>query len=95
MHDPARQIFKHITSDGEVKKDVRASKLAKKLAKDVKKVSGDIVLKKLEEENESKESKFDKDVSFNFITKKMDEIAIIDDDNSKFRAELANLTVEN
>ena len=48
MHDPARQIFKHITSDGEVKKDVRASKLAKKLAKDVKKVSGDIVLKKRE-----------------------------------------------
>ena len=93
--DPARQIFKHITSDGEVKKDVRASKLAKKLAKDVKKVSGDIVLKKMKEEKESKQSKFDKDVSFNFITKKMDEIAIIDDDNSKFRAELANLTVEN
>ena len=93
--DPARQIFKHINSDGELKKDVRASKLTKKLVKDVKKVSGDIVLKKMEEEKESKQSKFDKDVSFNFITKKMDEIAIIDDDNSKFRAELANLTVEN
>ena len=90
--DPARQIFKHINSDGEVKKDVRASKLAKKLAKDVKKVSGDIVLKKMKEE---KESKFDKDACFNFLTKKMDEIAVIDDDSSKFRAELANLTVEN
>ena len=93
--DPARQIFKHITSDGEVKKDVRASKLAKKLAKDVKKVSGDIVLKKMEEEKESKECKYVKDACFNFLTKKMDEIAVIDDDSSKFRAELANLTVEN
>ena len=92
--DPARQIFKHITSDGEVKKDVRASKLAKKLAKDVKKVSGDIVLKKMEEEKESKECKYVKDACFNFLTKKMDEIAVIDDDSSKFRAELANLTVE-
>ena len=90
--DPARQIFKHINSEGELKKDVRASKLTKKLVKDVKKVSGDIVLKKMKEE---KESKFDKDACFNFLTKKMDEIAIIDDDNSKFRAELANLTVEN
>ena len=93
--DPARQIFKHITSDGEVKKDVRASKLTKKLVKDVKKVSGDIVLKKMKETNESTEfKKFDKDVSLNFLTKKMDEIAVIEDDNSKFRAELANLTVE-
>ena len=90
--DPARQIFKHINSEGELKKDVRASKLTKKLVKDVKKVSGDIVLKKMKEE---KESKFDKDACFNFLTKKMDEIAIIDDDSSKFRAELANLTVEN
>jgi hypothetical protein len=94
--DPARQIFKHVTSDGELKKDVRASKLTKKLVKDVKKVSGDIVLKKMKETNESTEfKKFDKDVSLNFLTKKMDEIAIIEDDNSKFRAELANLTVEN
>ena len=92
--DPARQIFKHITSDGEVKKDVRASKLAKKVAKDVKKVSGDIVLKKMEEEKESKECKYVKDACFNFLTKKMDEIAVIEDDSSKFRAELANLTVE-
>ena len=93
--DPARQIFKHITSDGEVKKDVRASKLTKKIAKDVKKVSGEIVLKRMEETNESTEfKKFDKDVCLDFLTKKMDEIAVIDDDSSKFRAELANLTVE-
>ena len=93
--DPSRQIFKHITSDGEVKKDVRASKLTKKIAKDVKKVSGEIVLKRMEETNESTEfKKFDKDVCLDFLTKKMDEIAVIDDDSSKFRAELANLTVE-
>ena len=44
---------------------------------------------------EEKESKFDQESCFNFLTKKMDEIAVIDDDSSKFRAELANLTVEN
>ena len=93
--DPSRQIFKHITSDGEVKKDVRASKLTKKIAKDVKKVSGEIVLKRMEETNESTDfKKFDKEVCLDFLTKKMDEIAVIDDDSSKFRAELANLTVE-
>jgi len=50
----------------------------------------------MEETNESTEfKKFDKEVCFDFLTKKMDEIAVIDDDSSKFRAELANLTVEN
>ena len=58
-------------------------------------MSGEIVLKRMEETNESTEfKKFDKEVCLDFLTKKMDEIAVIDDDSSKFRAELANLTVE-
>ena len=87
--DPSRQIFKHINSDGSVKKDVRASKLTKKLVKDVKQVSSQIVLKKMDEEKDLKEN------CNEFLTKKMEEIVIIDDDNSKFRTELANLTSEN
>jgi len=86
--DVARHIFKHIDQNGEVVKDVRASKLTKKLTADVKKMSGQIVIKKTKEEEEAKVN-----CSF-FLTKKMEEIAAIDQDNSKFRMELANLTVE-
>ena len=86
--DVARHIFKHVDENGEVVKDVRASKLTKKLTADVKKMSGQIVIKKTKEEEEAKVN-----CSF-FLTKKMEEISNIDDDNSKFRIELANLTVE-
>jgi hypothetical protein len=86
--DVARHIFKHVDENGEVVKDVRASKLTKKLTADVKKMSGQIVIKKTKEEEEAKVN-----CSF-FLTKKMEEISNIGDDNSKFRMELANLTVE-
>lgn len=86
--DVARHIFKHIDENGEIVKDVRASKLTKKLTADVKKMSSQIVIKKAKEEEEAKVN-----CSF-FLTKKMEEIASIDQDNSKFRMELANLTVE-
>ena len=86
--DVARHIFKHIDENGEIVKDVRASKLTKKLTADVKKMSSQIVIKKAKEEEEAKVN-----CSF-FLTKKMEEIAAIDQDNSKFRMELANLTVE-
>ena len=86
--DVARHIFKHVDENGEVVKDVRASKLTKKLTADVKKMSGQIVIKKAKEEEEANVN-----CSF-FLTKKMEEISNIDDDNSKFRIELANLTVE-
>jgi len=86
--DVARHIFKHVDENGEIVKDVRASKLTKKLTADVKKMSGQIVIKKTKEEEEAKVN-----CSF-FLTKKMEEIAAIDQDNSKFRIELANLTVE-
>jgi len=86
--DVARHIFKHVDENGEIVKDVRASKLTKKLTADVKKMSGQIVIKKTKEEEEAKVN-----CSF-FLTKKMEEIAAIDQDNSKFRMELANLTVE-
>ena len=44
--DVSRHIFKHVDENGEVVKDVMASKLTKKLTEDVKKMSGQIYIKK-------------------------------------------------
>ena len=85
--DVSRHIFKHVDENGEVVKDVRASKLTKKLTEDVKKMSGQIYIKKSKEKNPNVDCSF-------FLANKLGEISSIDDDNSKFRNELANLTVE-
>ena len=82
--DPARGTFKHIGKDGELTRDVKASRLTTKLAQPIKvkagRLAGEMV--SMDEELSS------------IAYKHYQDISEMENDNSGFRTELAAVTTQ-
>ena len=86
--DPSRYIFKYRNEDGNIQKDINASKLTNKLLDAGLKIKSSDMTSKLWT-NDDGTIDIDK---FQLFVGKMNEIIMIKNDNSKFKNELATIT---
>jgi hypothetical protein len=85
--DPARGMFKHVGEDGEVVRDIKASRLTAKLAQPIRVKAGQLAgeLTNMDKGNEE---------LMNTACKHYQDISGMEDDNTGFRTELAAATTQ-
>ena len=83
--DPSRGTFKHLSDEGEIVRDVKASRLTTKLAQPIKAKAGQLAGQLVEMDRGNKEL-------FNEATRRLQDVSELGEDNSAFRLELAGIT---
>ena len=81
--DPARSIFKHVGEDGEIVRDMKATRLTTKLAVPIKEKAGKLATEMIDKDREL----------ISTATETLMDIRLIENDNSVFRTELASVTL--
>ena len=80
--DPARSVFKHVGEDGEIVRDMKATRLTTKLAVPIKEKAGKLATEMIDKDREL----------ISTATETLMNIRLIENDNSVFRTELASAT---
>ena len=80
--DPARSVFKHVGEDGEIVRDMKATRLTTKLAVPIKEKAGKLATEMIDKDREL----------ISTATENLMDIRLIENDNSVFRTELASAT---
>ena len=80
--DPARSVFKHVGEDGEIVRDMKATRLTTKLAVPIKEKAGKLATEMIDKDREL----------ISTATETLMDIRLIENDNSVFRTELASVT---
>ena len=85
--DPARGTFKYIGEDGEIVRDVKATRLTTKLARPIKAKAGQLAGELVDMDKGNQEL-------MNTANKNFQDVSGLEDDNTGFRTELAAVTVQ-
>ena len=80
--DPARSVFKYMGEDGEIVRDMKATRLTTKLAVPIKEKAGKLATELIDKDREL----------ISAATESLLDIRLIDDNNTVFRTELASVT---
>lgn len=85
--DPARGTFKHIGDEGEVVRDVKATRLTTKLATPIKRKAGKLASELADMDKGSEELML-------HASRNFQDVSELETDNTGFRTELAGITVQ-
>jgi molybdopterin converting factor small subunit len=80
--DPARSVFKYMGEDGEIVRDMKATRLTTKLAVPIKEKAGKLATELIDKDREL----------ISAATESLLDIRLINDNNTVFRTELASVT---